>query len=906
MKSTNKKSENSSAQERKLLRTIIDNVPVCIYAKDLKFRKTLVNAHELKQFGFNDESEVLGKTDTELYGESVGADTQVEDSKVMIDGKSILDEEKHLGNGIWALISKLPLRDESDKIVGMVGISVNFTEHKKYREQLEVFNHIFNDLSDAIQVSYEDGRLFYLNKIASQRLGIEPDEIWKFHVWDFETVFAHQEDWQQHVDFLKKNKMVTIEGVNINQVTGDTIPVEVTVKYLVINETGFVVATSRDISERRKHELELQSSYERLNELSKQSKTFAWEIDTNGTFTFMSPIVEIVLGYTPAEMIGKMHFYDILSIDNRTKVTKEAFGIIADRKEAFNYEKVALCKDNTPIWLLTNCAPMYNEKGVYIGYRGSDTDISEQKKLQSKLEKARFDAEKSAKAKELFLTNMSHEIRTPLNVIIGMIREIGKENLLKSQQTYLKHAESSAYHLLSIINNVLDMSKIEAGEFVLDHKDFNMSAMLSNIGSILKSRASSKKINFDVVSNDNIARALRGDSLRLSQVLINLLGNAIKFTDQGFVNLTVRLVEENAEYQKIRFEVSDSGIGMSEEFLNNIFNKFTQENDHSNRSHEGTGLGMSISKEIVELMGGSIEIASEKGRGTSMAFELIFMLGSEDNLIRIDRTTRNFDISGTKVLVVEDNEMNRFIAHQSLMQAKCVIDEAGNGLEAIEKLKTNHYDIVLMDIQMPEMDGVEATKIIRNDMNIQVPIIALTANAFKHDIDLYLSIGMDDFLIKPYKEEELFSKIESNCRLEKHQTQLAKNDDVQSIHSDSVQSNETGVLYKLDQLQIIANGDQKFVDTMLDMFEKIASDTIFKMSNALVSSDIDSIKQLAHKIKPSLDNMGITILYDDIRTLENFNLKTNCPDTLRQKVQFVNATLSGILIDLQKRKQTNL
>jgi PAS domain S-box-containing protein len=775
-----KKAEDSKQEivsERKLLRTIIDNIPVCVYTKDTNFRKTLVNKHELNQFGWNKEEDVLGKTDKELFGEEVGTNTQREDEQVLLEGKTIIDEEKHIGNGMWAMISKLPLRNDNDEIVGLLGISVNVTD-------------------------------------------------------------------------------------------------------------------------RVKHEKKLMESYERLNEMSAQSNSFAWEIDLTGLYTFMSPIVEKVLGYKADELKNKKYFYDLLAPSTKEVVMKDAFEIISQNRTINNYERKAVKANGSEVWLSTNCKPLYDNDGNVKGYRGSDTDITQQRNLLESLELAKKNAEKSAKAKESFLTNMSHEIRTPLNVIIGMIREIGKEQLSESQKTYLKHSEASAYHLLSIINNVLDMSKIEAGEFTLDIKDFSLSAVLSNVKSILTSRASGKKIMFTVESSALIARALKGDSLRLSQVLINLLGNSIKFTDEGFVKLNVILLESDDEIQKIRFEIIDSGIGMSHEFQQNIFNKFTQENDHSTRSHEGTGLGMSISKEIIELMGGNVELESIKGKGTKIAFEINFPYGIEDNLIRIDNVTRNFDISGTKVLVVEDNEMNRFIARQSLKQAKCVIHEADNGAIAVELLQKEKSDIILMDIQMPVMDGMEATKIIRNNLKISTPIVALTANAFKHDIDLYMSNGMNDYLIKPYKEEELYSKIEKYCRIgnkiKKEFSSKPENDKYTSLPTNI----ETESLYNLKQLNVIANGDKKFVETMINMFINIAKTTISQLNEAFQNNDIEQIKKLSHKIKPSLDNLEINILYNEIRALESFNEKTGCPENLRTMVEFVTETLVKVIDDL--------
>lgn len=757
--------------DQKHFRTILDNIPVCVYVKDKEYRKILVNAFELKEFGWKNEDEVIGKTDAELFDDEVGNNTLLEDQKVLIDGQSILNEEKQLMNGEWAMISKLPLKNDDDEIVGLVGLSVNVTE-------------------------------------------------------------------------------------------------------------------------RVKTENKLRTSYDRLNELSAQSRSFAWEIDEKGLFTFMSPNVEIVLGYSADELIQKKFFFDILAVESRNEIMKDAFDIMSKREVISNYEKNALRADGTEIWLSTNCRPLNDSNGQYIGYRGSDTDISKQKSLLESLDQARKNAEKSAKAKELFLTNMSHEIRTPLNVIIGMIREIGKEHLSETQISYLKHSEASAYQLLSIINNVLDMSKINVGEFSLDIKDFSMSAVLSNVKSILTSSATGKQIHFTINAIGNIKRALKGDALRLSQVLINLLGNSIKFTNVGTVKLIVTLIEDTLHFQRLRFDISDTGIGMSDEFQQNMFTKFTQENDHSNRIYEGTGLGLSISKEIIELMAGRININSNKGVGTEISFELKFPLGNEDSLIQVDKSRLKSNISGLNVLIVEDNEMNRFIASQSLKRAGCIIDEAENGLIAVEKVKNKQFDMILMDIQMPFLDGVETTRIIRNELEINTPIIALTANAFKHDIDLYLSSGMNDILIKPYKEEELFSKIEltmKNIIPRKTQSLLLINDLM----------NNNDIPFCLNQLNLIGKGDQKFLQSMLIIFRNLALNSIEQLSDAYAKNDVNQIKRIAHKLKPSLDNLEVQILYDDIRILEKYDITNENPIQLKILVEHVISILRKIVIILE-------
>jgi PAS domain S-box-containing protein len=1433
------------ANERKLLRTIIDNLPINVYAKDLQFRKTLSNTAELKQIGYDTEEQVLGKTDFDLFGMSIGENTLIEDRQVMIEGKPILDEEKHLNDGEWALISKLPLKDETEKIVGLVGISVNFTERKKNREQLEVFNLLFDNLSDGIQIAFEDGELFYVNKNASNFLDISQADITNYNISDIEILYKDVSKWNEIVDKTKITDKIIYETTHFHKKKNILVPVEVTVKHIFANKNAFIVLSIHDISERKKNEQELRYSNERLEQLAFQTRTVAWEVDSDGKYSYISPIVKHVLGYKPSELIGKKYFWDFLEPENKAIILKSSIGIIGKKSQFNVFENKLTTKAGNKIWFSTTVSPLYNNEGDFIGYRGSDTDITErkrneqqveengnyqrsllenlsvgimiidpksqivdtinsyackiidttpekiigkkcfsnicnkddinslvclnkpvadnvdliitstkgveiptlktvkeivingekklllsfidisgrrqaeanlreseerkaslissmddlvgvldyelrfvelhipenksfavsnqdiigkrydeiglpqkvneiignalnqciatgnitkavyyliedgikkwheinittlklnngngltcvvrdisesknneeiifqqiklqellikisttyinvnidninsvintslqemgeyvgadrayifeynfankickntfewcnsdfqpklkdlqsiafedikywlnehklakqfvvndineiqteelksillrdktkslitiplihdnelmgfvgfdsikkkhkytekekqllelfaqmlvnveirkrgqemlvsqeekyrniisnmhlgfveldvndnitfinkqfclmtglnkriivgknaslfllpaerdilnkyktefiqnkhipalelklknrkgeemwwlvngaaqyndkneligsisvffditsQKQLQSELEKSKIVAENAAKAKELFLTNMSHEIRTPLNVIIGMTRELGKENLTHTQKKYLTHSEASAFHLLSIVNNVLDMSKIEAGEFTLDLNDFSLSAVLSNVKSILSSRAQSKNIVFKVNVDSTIATAFVGDSIRLSQVLINLLGNSIKFTDEGFVSLDVSIIKTNKYYEELKFEISDSGIGMSEEFQKDIFSKFTQESSKSNRNYEGTGLGMSISKEIVELMGGSIHVKSQKGKGTQISFSLNLPIGNEQKFIKIDSKTKRVDISKLKVLLVEDNEMNRFIARQSLLQANCVVCEAVNGIDAIEKLRSEDFDIVLMDIQMPKMDGVEATKIIRQEMDCKIPIIALTANAFKHDIDLYLSIGFNDFLIKPYKEEDLYNKLDINSRLKKQ-------NDADNVHAtsnsklDVSAENKTDKLYDLSQLEEIGRNDAGFVNTMVDVFSNMAKQTIEELKISMAEGDIVNIKKIAHKIKPSIDNMSIISLHDNVRVIENYNGDV-ISECLKKEVDFFIDILSKVVAQLAKR-----
>jgi len=381
-KELRKEYELKIVNERKLLRTIIDNVPISIYAKNTEYRKTIANVTELKQFGWKNEAEVLGKTDFDLFGESIGTNTLLEDQKVMLNGIPILDEEKHMGKGEWALISKLPLRDENDKIIGIVGTSVNFTERRKTTEQLELFNKLFDNLSDAVQVSLENGNMFYVNKAASENLGISQKDISKYQVYDFEESFRKEKDWKKQVELIKSNNSLTIESINTNQKTGKRFPVELTVKYIVVNGNGYIVANSRDITERKKAEEKLKYSNERLEQLALQSKTFAWEVNLDGLFTYVSPIIEVVLGYLPSDLVNIKYFFDIFVSDEKDVISKQ---IIEEKTRFNNFEHRVLDANGTEVWLLSNGSPMMDDLGNFIGFRGSDMDISERKKNEEKI-----------------------------------------------------------------------------------------------------------------------------------------------------------------------------------------------------------------------------------------------------------------------------------------------------------------------------------------------------------------------------------------------------------------------------------------------------------------------------------------------------------------------------------------
>jgi len=427
---------------------------------------------------------------------------------------------------------------------------------------------------------------------------------------------------------------------------------------------------------------------------------------------------------------------------------------------------------------------------------------------------------------------------------------LGQTTLDKSQTDYLSAINSSSKSLLVLINDVLDFSKIDSGNLSLEMIEFDLSKMINKTTEIISLKADNKGVDIRTSIDIRLPKILIGDPTRLGQVMLNLLTNAVKFTINNSVYISANLIKNEDRNYIIEFIVKDEGIGIPENELTNIFKDFTQAEDSTSRVYGGTGLGLSISQKIVHLMDGELKVRSELNKGSEFFFT-IELEGSESNSIENEPDEINelkTDFMQRHILLVEDNKINSFMATTIMEKWNCLVHVAENGIEAIEKLKLQTYNLILMDLNMPKMGGIEASKIIRNKLNIKTPIIALTANAIKGDDQKCLDAGMNDYLSKPYHQIDL-NKVLTKWL---------------EISEDSNQEK----LIDLTKLEDMNN--PQFLDKMINLFIVEMGKNIVILNLAIKESDYKQITKIAHKIKPSLGFVCIPRLFETARTIEKW------------------------------------
>ncbi|MBE3094374.1 MAG: response regulator, partial [Actinobacteria bacterium] len=465
------------------------------------------------------------------------------------------------------------------------------------------------------------------------------------------------------------------------------------------------------------------------------------------------------------------------------------------------------------------------------------TGIAEEAKI--KAESATRIAKNAVKSKQQFLSNMSHEIRTPMNAIIGFTKVLLKTDLSAKQKEYLTAIKMSGDALIVLINDILDLAKVDAGKMIFEQTPFKMVLSISAMLHLFETKIREKNLELVKEYDKKIPDVLVGDPVRLHQIILNLVSNAVKFTNNGKITVSVHLLNEDEEKVTIEFSVTDTGIGIPENKIESIFENFQQASSGTARLYGGTGLGLAIVKQLVEPQGGSISVKSKIDEGSTFSFILSFQKTKAEAELEPGIVELDMEIKNIKVLVVEDIALNQLLMKTLLDDFGFECDIAGNGKIAIEKLQTKSYDIVLMDLHMPEMNGFEATEYIRNEMNSKIPIIALTADVTTVDLQKCKAVGMNDYIAKPIDERLLYNKIIDLFKKPSH-LPVSRSKCVDLTY-----------LYKRTK------ANKELMIEMIALYLEQTPSLISRMKQSLYDKDWNSLYASAHKIIPSFSIMGM-------------------------------------------------
>jgi signal transduction histidine kinase/CheY-like chemotaxis protein len=482
--------------------------------------------------------------------------------------------------------------------------------------------------------------------------------------------------------------------------------------------------------------------------------------------------------------------------------------------------------------------------------------ITERKKVEADLISARAQAETALETRKIFLANISHEIRTPINAINGIAGLVQEGELTPQQREYVRALITATKTLMAIVGDMLDMSKLESGRFSLENISFNSHDLFEALELAMSWSAEQKGLKLRFEIDPNIPEVLIGDPTRLSQIINNLLSNAVKFTEEGEVVCIIRKTFNCGDLQRIEFIVRDTGIGIDKSKILSVFEQFVQEDESITRKYGGTGLGLSISKTLIEMMGGELEVESTKGEGSEFRFDVLFKIGTPEEIIAKTEKTEG-DLRGMRILLVENNELNQLLVLSQLKLWNARVLTAANGQEAIDLLKHEKVDLVLMDLQMPVMDGFQASQYIRESMNLSMPIIALTANFTESERLSTFEAGMDAFISKPYSAEFLF-------------------DSIMQLHSLRNTLPKDGKYpYSLEKIEQLSRGDRSKLESTVRIFKEQICQAVPKLLEASWNGDFDRVRKTLHDIGPGLEWFGMVDVGKKMKTIRQAAVDLN-------------------------------
>lgn len=677
------------------------------------------------------------------------------------------------GSSYWIDIKCQPLFNEQGQIEGFFAIEEDITERKRTEALLNESKLRLEMAIDGTGAALWDwdisSNTVYYSSSWKKVLGYSDEEI-RFDLAEW-TDRIHPDDRKKTLynlnQYLEGERPAYEAEVRLRHKDGH---------YLYFLDRGQI--TLRDdfgrpsrmtgiafnITELKETQQKLKDSEARWYAALEGSEFGVWEWDLEKDSLYFSPKLKELYGYQPEELQPTTEFWIRTCHPDDLVPTKYALdNHLENNTQQFQSDRRVQHRDGTYRWFQSRGVVIDRDAaGHPLKVVGSVVDITERKKMEEELIHAKNSAEANVKTKRRFLANISHEIRTPMHAIMGIAEQLTRSTLNDKQEYYLRIINDSARALLGIINDVLDISKIEEGKLKIEHVDFGMREILYNVFNLFSDTAEQKNLRYKLNFDERLNRLFSGDPARVRQILLNIISNALKFTEKGTITISCRLLSRSDNQYNVLFECTDTGIGMSEEMKMKLFEDFSQEDESFERKYGGSGLGLAITNELVHLMNGSITVKSVKDEGTTINIVLPFTASGTilHNVPKmINPSAGKTSLSSLNVLVAEDNQFNRLLLQIMLGNNEISYDMADNGLQAVELASRKNYDLILMDIQMPEMDGIEATKKIRSLSNKNTPIIAITANAVEEELKVYMQEGLTDYLTKPFDEYKLLKKI---------------------------------------------------------------------------------------------------------------------------------------------------
>jgi PAS domain S-box-containing protein len=726
---------------------------------------TRVNEAYCRITGFAREA-LEGKPFWEAYPESAWADCQSNYCRRFRAGLLdwVAERRVDLCNGrrLWVEVTSSYVHTSTDLL--LLTIYRDVTERKQAEERLRTsqrqYLELYENIPDPVIIFDKSSHYFLAwNSSALRTYGYSRDQVLGMTPLDL-----HLPEERQRVAATLGEAEGVLKSYTHLARDGRRLQVEILSSEIVFEGRPAILSIMRDLTERLLTE-------DRLRERDRELRTFLANLpglayrcrnDEQWTMLFISEGCQDLTGYSPPELLseGGVRYADLIHPDDRARVW-HAVQEALKKRSPFRSEYRIRHADGRERWALEQGLGVWSDDGELLFLEGLVVDISEQKRIEGQLQRARLESEAASRAKSAFLANMSHEIRTPMNGILGLV-DLAASALEPERGEYLALLKTSAEGLMNVLNDILDVSKLEAERMELENTGFSLVDCVESSVVTFLAPARTKGLQLACRIGDSVPRRVVGDPVRLRQVLLNLIGNAVKFTERGSIQVQVEAVEGSGPLV-VQFAVRDTGIGISLEQQKSVFEPFRQADNSTTRKYGGTGLGLCISAELVRLMGGEIRLKSQPGRGSTFSFQVeLGAANAGSGEVAPEPPAEPAPCRPLSILLAEDNNVNQLLAVRLLEKHGHRVEVAADGAAALAAIERARFDLVLMDVQMPVMDGIETTRAIRAREKVSgghVPIIALTAHAMAGDEERFRNCGMDGYVSKPVRPDELFRSI---------------------------------------------------------------------------------------------------------------------------------------------------